>query len=575
VRGIGASLALLGAVALLMAGRVRAQEVVGGWWAQTFRWDHSVILNYQDGGDVTYVDDIDGDGWVDMVLGEGEQHGYGSMMAVSGRTGAILWFRVAPDLGSNRLLDGFASRIQLATIDLLGGGLRDLVLSSMTEPPNDRGVVLMARSDDPDRPWVMLEDPGNPPGLGLPEWTRFGVGFQSSNVVTLPDTDGDGYPDVLVGAIGASQVANELDRGAVFAHTRAYGVPRTWRLDGSEEFGFFGATLAEVGDFTGDGNSEVAIGEPGSDVGAYYAGAIHIYDPYAGVMLASFYGALPYDSYGALLEPLGDVNGDSVPDLLTGQEWGGLGGGYVRALSGADGSELWTVMGPVLDQRYGHRADASQDLDGDGIQDVVLSVRDPVPGARSRVEVLSGATGERLWLFEPEDKDTSIAHHLAVWADLRGGNAPRILFQSYNSIGLYRNWAEEFVFDPFLWPGRRILRASQGGQVKYALDFPDAEAGAAYQLLASRSGRGPTILQGLEVPLTRDALFQRSLQGPLPWTAGASGVLDAFGDATASFTPPAGALSSWVGRTLWTAAVSYRSSGPGLSSVAVPLHVLP
>jgi len=77
------------------------------------------------------------------------------------------------------------------------------------------------------------------------------------------------------------------------------------------------------------------------------------------------------------------------------------------------------------------------------------------------------------------------------------------------------------------------------------------------------------------VPLTADALFQRSLQGLLPWTSGASGQLDAFGDATASFTPPAGALSSWVGRTLWTAAVSYRSWGSGLSSVAVPLEVRP
>jgi len=551
-----------------------AQEVLGGQWRKSFRVDSSVTFNYESGGDVSYIEDLDGDGWPEILVGE-SYGGMESVMAFSGRSGAFLWLRPAPPTS---WYGGFGKRIT-ASIDLLRGFAPSIIVSNVFADSNTRGQVLVGDTRRMDTPWLVVEDPGNPPGIGVPPWTSFGRGYHSEAVVGLPDTDGDGYEDLLVGASGASQVPNEYSHGAVFAFSLAPGSPLIWRLDGMQEFGTFGATLASIGDVTGDGRTEIAIGEPGSDVGAVVGGAVHIFDPYSQVMVASFYGQQDFLYYGSLLEPLGDVDGDGVPDILTGDAgpYAPFTGGYVRALSGADGSEIWTVTGQQTGQWYGSRADTSHDLDGDGIRDVVVIAAVPLagpPAEPGRVDVLSGATGELLWRLPAADGATYV-NMLAAWSDVRAGISPRILLYLGNRSLHPSPWTEELTFDPFLWASRRTVSASAGGQVKYALDFPDTEAGVAYQLLASGSGTGPTTVRGVVVPLTADALFQRSLQGLLPWTSGASGQLDAFGDATASFTPPAGALSSWVGRTLWTAAVSYRSWGSGLSSVAVPLEVRP
>ncbi len=551
-----------------------AQEVVGGQWRKSFRVDATVTFNYDSGGDVAYIEDLDGDGWPEILVGE-VSSGMESVMAFSGRTGSFLWLRPAP---AGSMDGGFGSRITVS-IDLLHSSAPSIIASGVFADSNTQGQVLVGDTRDLGRPWLVVYDPGNPPGIGVPPWTSFGLGYHSEGVVGLPDMDGDWYEDLLVGAPGASQVPNERSHGAVFAFTLSPGTPLLWRLDGAEEFGNFGSTLAVIGDLTGDGRPEVAIGETGSDVGALVGGAIHILDPYNQVMVASFYGPQDFLYYGTLLEPLGDVNGDGVPDLLTGSPgpYAPFPAGYVRALSGADGSELWTVVGMNDGEWFGNLADTSHDVDGDGIQDVVVTAAMPVsgpPAAPARVDVLSGATGELLWSLSAANDATSIGP-VAAWAELRGGISPRVVLDRYNSSMNPDNWTEELTFDPFLWASRRTLRASAGGQVKYALDFPDTAAGQSYQLLASRTGRGPTTLRGLEVPLTRDALFRRSLQGPLPWTNGSAGLLDAFGDAVASFTPPPGALSSWVDTTLWTAAVSYGPGGPALSSVAVPLHVLP
>jgi hypothetical protein len=67
------------------------------------------------------------------------------------------------------------------------------------------------------------------------------------------DVDGDGIPDLLIGAPYASQ------RGAVHLFSGRNGV-RLAQLDGSVQFDGFGTAVAGLGDVNGDGRPDFAIG---------------------------------------------------------------------------------------------------------------------------------------------------------------------------------------------------------------------------------------------------------------------------------------------------------------------------
>jgi len=94
---------------------------------------------------------------------------------------------------------------------------------------------------------------------------------------------------------------------------------------------------------------------------------------------------------------------------------------------------------------------------------------------------------------------------------------------------------------PILTFSGSTLSFSSGGTIDYAIAFPDVDAGASYQILLSAHGTGPTVLHGLSIPLTRDALFQASRHGRVPsLMTGFQGVLDANGEAAAKVAAPPG-----------------------------------
>jgi len=102
-----------------------AQEVLGGQWRKSFRVDSTVTFSYQRGGDVSYIEDLDGDGWPEILMGETSSM-MESVMAFSGRTGSFLWLRAAPPSSWG---GGFGSRIT-PSIDLLHGFAPSIIVSA-------------------------------------------------------------------------------------------------------------------------------------------------------------------------------------------------------------------------------------------------------------------------------------------------------------------------------------------------------------------------------------------------------------------------------------------------------------
>ena len=125
-----------------------------------------------------------------------------------------------------------------------------------------------------------------------------------------------------------------IDRHTFLSH-REGGFNFT--LSAQERFGY---SVAGIGDVDGDGTPDLAVGAPG--YGGFSRGAVYIVfvDPLTGGAKGGsrLHDGLPlsaYDHFGAGLAGLGDVDGDGVPDLAVGA-WGDDGDGSPgRANAGA------------------------------------------------------------------------------------------------------------------------------------------------------------------------------------------------------------------------------------------------
>jgi hypothetical protein len=224
------------------------------------------------------------------------------------------------------------------------------------------------------------------------------------------------------------------------------------------------------------------------------------------------------------------------------------------------------------------------DLDLDGIEDILVGVpTNPLLHANGKgyVQVLSGRDGSPLWRFRTTDQAGGLYagswYGFAVRAYGKDGRRDLALVGEPLRIIVQADGAVHTVrFDPFLTASDLGISAVAGGLVGYDLEFPSSEAGLPYALLASASGRGPTLLGGIEVPLTQDGILARTIAGQYP--AGfhqARGALDPQGRAQAAMMVLPGALGGQVGRTYHLAAVIGQGGFARLTSIAVPLKILP
>ncbi len=130
-----------------------------------------------------------------------------------------------------------------------------------------------------------------------------------------------------------------------------------------------------------DGLAFTAFGASRGD-----APVVTIADADTGVVLTRF---LAYDEgfRGGVNVAVADVNGDGVPDVLTGAGKGG--GPVVKAFSGTDGRLLFSTF--AFEPGFtGGVSVAAGDLDGDGVAEIAVGAG---PGGGPRVRVFRGGTG--------------------------------------------------------------------------------------------------------------------------------------------------------------------------------------
>ncbi|HVM87612.1 MAG TPA: FG-GAP-like repeat-containing protein [Puia sp.] len=143
-------------------------------------------------------------------------------------------------------------------------------------------------------------------------------GSESGWSVAAGDINGDGYSDIAVGAKFAS-----TDAGSVYIYYgNSSGISNPSYptvLNGGGAGYFFGFSVA-VADVNADGYSDVIVGAPGVNS---LAGAVYIYNgsstfSSSATLTATLNGTNAYDQLGYSVSAAGDVNGDGYTDLVVG-----------------------------------------------------------------------------------------------------------------------------------------------------------------------------------------------------------------------------------------------------------------
>ena len=354
----------------------------------------------QCGQSVASAGDVNGDGFDDVVVGapyhdNGQANEGRAVVCLGSATGLSAvpsWAAEGEQVGA---LFGFSVA---SAGDVNGDGYGDVVVGAYQYD----GLATNAG-----RAFVYH---GSPSGLSaLPDWTaesdqpfaNFGY-----SVASAGDVNGDGFADVIVGAI--SEAHGEVNEGAAFVfHGSPTGLSPAagWMAESNQADAYFGQEVASAGDVNGDGFAEVIVGAPSYDSGEAEEGRAFVYYG-AGGGLSTLPGWTsesnqPGAYFGQFVASVGDVNGDGFADVGVGATFfdnGQADEGRVFVFHGSPGgmspTASWTGESNQAGAYYGRVASAG-DVDGDGFADMVIgaSQHDGFHVDQGRVFVHRGSAG--------------------------------------------------------------------------------------------------------------------------------------------------------------------------------------
>lgn len=329
---------------------------------------------------VATAGDINGDGYADVLVGD---MNYTDGVTEPGR--ARLFYGsstgLAPTAGWQDLgmkdLGGFGHLVGTAG-DMNGDGFADFFVGGPTEantaPAQGTVHVYFGGAGGPT---VAISN-------GLLDYLM-GMNYGLSGM-TGGDVNGDGFSDLFISDIGFTTVAGEI--GAVYLYYGGgAGVASSaiWQDQGDLAGAAFGGATA-LGDWNGDGHSDLAVsatGVPGLSGGH---GAVYLYYgtdaglPTSPSNTIHENGSLTY--FGWALANAGDVNGDGFDDLLVGANtFFGITKAYVYygGLLGVDNTADWSHSGNTAGDLFGTAVASAGDVNGDGYCDILVGARNAAP----------------------------------------------------------------------------------------------------------------------------------------------------------------------------------------------------
>lgn len=482
-------LVLLGA--LLLAAPAVAQD------ADLAR-DRSTVIGGEtaggSAGSTVAACDVNGDGRDDVVIGDTRGGDSGRAYVVFGRPGVD-----PPDLadlgGEGLVIEGEGSRDQFGFSvgcagDVNGDGREDITVGAFLR--NDAGTtyVVFGRSE----PGTISAGELGEGGFrieGIASGDRLGVGDQNGG---QGDVNGDGFEDVVVGALSDDEGGNIA--GAAYV---VFGGPRTddvrlaelgdrgFKVTGAASGDRAGYAVAIVGDMNADGRDEVLVGSyTAGRGGASSTGEAAVVFGKTGpetVRLADLGDAgflianpVSRERLGIAIASAGDVNGDGRADVLVGADGVSTTGeprsGRAHIVYGKGDSAAVNVSTMPVEQGYtmngvedgdhaGFAVAAVDDINGDGRPEALIGAYDASPqgrdGAGAAYVVYGRASDVDLGALAPSDGYTvkgaaagdRLGRDVAGLSTFTGAPQPDIALGADSASALGRE-SSGAVFVPFV-----------------------------------------------------------------------------------------------------------------------------
>ena len=349
------------------------------------------------------VGDVDGDGITDIVASAPTHGGHaGRIYVYSVGSGRLLWSadgKPGDELGSG--VEGIG--------DANGDGIPDVAASG----PSGSGVAYIYSGKD---------------GQILQSFKSVRSDELFGNHISgIGDIDGDGRADVIIGAPGKEGESTNVGHAYIYSGKDGRLLAT---LSGERLGDAFGSTVAG---FSHGKEHYLVVGAPRA--GPEHLGRAYVYGDYAGQPKFVIDADATGNALGAMfVSVMGNTAGDA-PNIFV-SDWTnaakGPSTGRIYLHSGGTGGRLLTLTGEAAGDGFGTSKSTAGDVDGDGIEDLIIGAWQygEVAVSAGRAYLYSGADGHLVKTFTCRTPGDTFGFDAVGLGDVDGDGTADLLITS-------------------------------------------------------------------------------------------------------------------------------------------------
>jgi len=408
------------------------------------------------GGAVGTAGDVNGDGFSDVIVGaelwDNGQTNEGRAFVYLSSPGGLV--DINPDWTWEPDLVNAHYGCSVATAgDTNGDGYSEIIVGASY---HSNGQDLEGAA------FVYLGSPAGPGTNATWEIESNSLGARFGHSVAATEVNGDGYSDILVGAVEYTN--GQMAEGRAFLYIGSVdglSLSPSWTAESDQADAWFGYSVGTAGDVNGDGFSDVVVGVYGYTNGQSREGQARAYHGSAGGV--SEFARLqvsigqPNALHGNSVAAAGDVNGDGYSDFVTGAPYfdnsqTDEGIAFIIVGEPDDAAIALEVEGNQPNAHLGWSVAGAGDVNGDGYSDVIIGAPDYANGQIGEGRAIvyhgspAGVVPTPAWTVESNQDFAQLGWSVASAGDVNGDGFSDVLVGAYQFDNGHDDEGRAFVY---------------------------------------------------------------------------------------------------------------------------------